>query len=300
MTGGVALLLAVGSTGLSPRFLLLSHGSKRPEAWAQLDVLARDLRAAAQADVVASAVFFGADAEEDGSAAEGTGPTASLDTALRRMLEADAKGAIRVLPFIIGPSRALRVDTPRIVREVVAAHPGATVDVLPCLSAALGGDGVQCLSRGLAEQVQQTIVSERLTRPRVYVCDHGSADPAVAAVRREMAAALGALLGDSVLAVEPAPMERPASLARDSAADDPLLEERLAGLAEPNAEVVVAMAFVSPGRHAGVAGDVATILQEARRARPELAVHMTELLGDSAAIRQLLVASIAAAGGGAR
>lgn len=288
-----AALLALLCSGLADRVVLLSHGSKRPEAGSQLAAIARDLRRAGQADVVAAAVFFGAGADEGG--AGGDGPPAALDVALRRMLAEDGAGAIRVLPFILGPSRALRAEAPRIVRAAIAEHPGARIDVLPCLSDALGGDGIRCLARGMAEQVTRAMRDAQLARPLVLLCDHGSADPAVASVRQRMAALVAALLGDAVLGVEPAPMERPATLARGSEVDDPLLEERLAALGDRSAEVVVAMAFVSPGRHAGGEGDVAAIVRQAQDAQPRLAVHVTELLGDSAAVREMLASSVLAA-----
>ncbi|KAG8464888.1 hypothetical protein KFE25_010256 [Diacronema lutheri] len=286
----------LGAAGLVDRFVLLSHGSRRPEAWAQLDALARELQRAAEVDVVPSAVFFGADGSAGGTGGCVDGapppPPASLDVALRRMLEADAARPIGVLPFVLGPSRALRVEAPRIIRGVLDVHPAARVELLPCLSHALGGDGIRRASRGLADQVQRLIATTQLVRPRVYVCDHGSADAAVAAVRRALAARVAHELGGAVCAVEPAPMERPAALVRGGVADDPLLEERLAALDDVDTAVVVAMAFVSPGRHAGAEGDVASIVRLATAARPQLVVHVTGLLGDAPAARAILADSI--------
>jgi hypothetical protein len=278
------------------RFVLLSHGSRRPDSWAQLRALAAELAAAHPAEVTAAHVFFGsadaADAERGADA-----PPPSLALALRALIEADPARPVVVLPFILGPSRALRAETPRVIREVRASlvpRDGA-VTVLPCLADALDGAGCEAISAGLAAQVERTIAAAGLVRPTVYICDHGSADPAVAGVRRRMVARIGWLLDGRVAAVLAAPMERPERLGVGSAADDPLLEERLAALGPDDAEAVVAMAFLSPGTHAGDAGDVAQIVARATAARPRLRVHATALLGDAAAVRDALSAALRAA-----
>ncbi|KAJ1632962.1 hypothetical protein T492DRAFT_984257 [Pavlovales sp. CCMP2436] len=279
------------------RYVLLAHGSKRADTWVQLDALSGDLRRAGRAEVVAASVFFG----DDSAAEEGGGeprPPASLDALLRRMLAAEPARPIRILPFILGPSRALRAETPRLVREAAATCAAADVEVLPCLADVVDAEGARAVSVGLAEQIERTIAEAGLTRPFVLVCDHGSADAAVAAVRRTMVADVARLLGSAVVGVEPAPMERPSSLARGSEADDPLLEERLAGLCCADAaavEVVVAMAFLSPGRHAGADGDVAEIVARATAGRADLRVHVSELLGDSRAVRRVLARAVGVA-----
>jgi hypothetical protein len=87
-------------------------------------------------------------------------------------------------------------------------------------------------------------------------------------------------------------MERPERLAVGSAADDQLLEERLLGLAPDASHVVVAMAFLSPGRHAGQFGDVAQIVARVGEARPGLRIEVTGLLGDASHVRGLLAEQV--------
>ncbi|HLP10149.1 MAG TPA: CbiX/SirB N-terminal domain-containing protein, partial [Opitutaceae bacterium] len=52
--------------------------------------------------------------------------------------------------------------------------------------------------------------------------------------------------------------------------------------------VVIAMLFLSPGRHAGAEGDVAQLCRAAEAEQPGLAATMTDLLGGDPAVLELL------------
>jgi hypothetical protein len=60
--------------------------------------------------------------------------------------------------------------------------------------------------------------------------------------------------------------------------NDPLLAVRLRTTPFDRGEVVVALQFLSPGKHAGPDGDVARLCAEARGERPELRTHVTETI----------------------
>ena len=51
---------------------------------------------------------------------------------------------------------------------------------------------------------------------------------------------------------------------------------------------MVALLFLSPGRHAGTGGDVEMICEEARRDRSDLRTFLTDPLGEHPAIVDLL------------
>ena len=70
---------------------------------------------------------------------------------------------------------------------------------------------------------------------------------------------------------------------------EPLLE-RVVGGAPPydSGDVVVAMAFVQPGRHAGPGGDVEQSLDAARGRSAGLRTHVTPLLGGSHLVHEVL------------
>jgi sirohydrochlorin ferrochelatase len=66
----------------------------------------------------------------------------------------------------------------------------------------------------------------------------------------------------------------------------PLLADALAALSAHSAspppahtDVVVALLFLSPGRHAGPGGDIAQICGAAEASHPSLCCHLTDLVG---------------------
>jgi len=71
--------------------------------------------------------------------------------------------------------------------------------------------------------------------------------------------------------------------------NEPLLE-KLVGVdpAFSTGDVVVAMAFLQPGRHAGEGGDIAQMLEVARANNPALRTHVTPLLGASPLVHLVL------------
>ena len=69
---------------------------------------------------------------------------------------------------------------------------------------------------------------------------------------------------------------------------NPLLAALLVQEPFDRGDVIAAMLFLSPGRHAGPEGDVAQICRAAEATRPGLRVTMTELLGGHPALIELL------------
>lgn len=94
-------------------------------------------------------------------------------------------------------------------------------------------------------------------------------------------------LGEGALVVSGSSMERREGSEYDF--NEPLLE-RLVGAAPPfdTGDVVVAMAFCLPGRHAGPGGDVAEILEAARVGEPGLRTFTTPLLAAQPLVLELL------------
>ena len=71
--------------------------------------------------------------------------------------------------------------------------------------------------------------------------------------------------------------------------NDPLLVDLLQDRnLVPAGDIVVALLFLSPGRHAGIGGDVEMICEEARRDRSDLRTFLTDPLGEHPAIVDLL------------
>lgn len=163
------------------------------------------------------------------------------------------------VPFFISPQgaigSALFRDLEKLQRELgefdVTFTDGlAAVGVIPAI---------------VADQVRTCIKTSQLTRPPVVVVDHGGPSGESAALRDHLAAEIATTLAADVASVSAASME---------GMHPPLLSNWLQRDTLINRDVVVAPLFLSPGRHAGVDGDLARICQGAP-ARS----HITELVG---------------------
>ncbi len=155
----------------------------------------------------------------------------------------------------------------------------------------LGGLDLR-LARLLANNVRQVMGhTGGLHQPTVVLVDHGSPIPEVAAVRNYVAGQLGALLSEEAGCVTFASMER-----RDGDEyrfNEPLLADLLASRALAGREVILAMLFLSPGRHAGEGGDIAEICEQAMAASPGLNVTSTRLVGEHEGILEILASRVA-------
>ena len=158
-----------------------------------------------------------------------------------------------------------------------------------CQARAEGEDGV---ARALRDGVLATLASAGvpLHAAAVALCDHGSPVPAVGVVRGHLAAQLRALLPAPPRAFSEASMEKREGPA--FAFNDPLLEVLLRAPPFDDGVVVVALAFLSPGKHAGPGGDLVGIAEaaerDAARAGRALRVLFTPLLGASEAVAEVL------------
>jgi hypothetical protein len=182
----------------------------------------------------------------------------------------------RILPLFFGPSRALTDYVPKLVRRLAADLPGLQVAVAPPVIDDATDDRV---ARLLAERVRSTAGRLRTRRPAVVLVDHGSPVAAVAAVRDRVARQLAVHLGGDASAVVAASMERRPE--DDYAFNEPLLER---ALLEPPCgngagDVIVALLFFSPGRHAGPGGDIERICRRGEEAAPGMRVHLAPVIG---------------------
>lgn len=183
-----------------------------------------------------------------------------------------------VLPFFFGPSRALSGYLPERLGEMQEAHPEVQVRIaspLVDLQAPTDLRLARVLRDGVEEQLQQLPAG---SQPSVVLADHGSPIPEVAAVRNVLAGQLGALLEGRVRSVTPASMERREG--DEYRFNEPLLENLLDEPGFNHGPVIVSMLFLSPGKHAGEDGDVATICADAESRNPGLATHITRLAGE--------------------
>lgn len=129
----------------------------------------------------------------------------------------------------------------------------------------------------VAQRILSTLETLALppTTP-VIVVDHGGPSPTSAALRNELAAAVGDLLAGKTGPVVAASME-----GEKHAHNQPVMADQLASAGFDTGDVVIAPLFLSPGRHAGPEGDLAQIARAAedRLALRSLRCHFTELVG---------------------
>ena len=131
-----------------------------------------------------------------------------------------------------------------------------------------------------------TARSQGWTRPKVVLVDHGSPQAAVAEVRNRLGEQVRAELVNEVEALVVASMERREGDAY--AFNEPLLATVLRAPLFNQGKVVIALQFLSPGRHAGPGGDIAEICEAAEKELPALHTRMTEPIAVDARLVALL------------
>ncbi|MDP4558467.1 CbiX/SirB N-terminal domain-containing protein [Halomonas meridiana] len=258
---------------------LVDNGSLRPQATHNLRRVAAALSEQLGETVQAASLLHSnkIPAEEvDGI------PALTLGPAAERSAEAGATEIV-VLPFFFGPSKALTGYLPERMAALQARFPDVTVRVARPLVDELGHNDLR-LTKLLADHVRAQLPENDAAK--VALVDHGSPIPEVTAVRNRLAGQLSVLLGDEVSCVAAASMER-----RDGDEyrfNEPLLEDLLDTPEFSSGHVVLAMLFLSPGRHAGEGGDIAEICAAAEQRHRGLTVATTALVGEHAGIVEIL------------
>lgn len=277
-----------------PLCLLFDNGSLRPASTLALRALARILAARLPARVEAVSLLHSSGVP---AAELGGEPARLLEPALAEFFAREPEGRAVLLPLFFGPSAALTDYVPARMEALRARFPAACMVLADCLVHPERDDAPE-LAVMLADRVRAVIAERSLSRPRVVLVDHGTPQPAVTAVRDFLAAGLAAALGGEVAGVAAASMERRPG--PDYAFNDPLLEDCLRTPPHDGGDVVVALQFLSPGRHAGPDGDVATICRAAEAKRPGLRTFMTGTLSGDARLADILArrfdAAVSAAG----
>lgn len=261
------------------KILLVDNGSLRPQATLNLRRLADELSQASGEAIEAASLLHSykiPPEQLDGRKAVSMGPLAE-QAAVQGVTE------LIILPFFFGPSQALTRYLPGRLAEVQASYPALSVKVaLPLVDSQASLD--LRLAQLLADNVRECITGS--SQPKVVLVDHGSPIPEVTAVRNYLAGQLSVLLAGEVDCVTFASMER-----RDGDAyrfNEPLLEDLLAAPAMAQGEMILAMLFLSPGRHAGEGGDIAEICDQAMAHAPALNVTTTRLVGEHDGILEVL------------
>ncbi len=252
---------------------LLDNGSLEPAATLRL----RDL-AAALSDRIGAVVEPVSLLHSSGVPAEQLGGTRAeiFEPAVVRRAEAGGREFL-IVPLFFGPSRALTEYLPERTRVLSAKFPDLVVRVAPAL---FSPDDAR-LARILADNVRAVAA----TSARVALVDHGSPVRVVTEVREALARQLAHELGDATDVVGCC-MERRPEPAYDF--NEPMLEKLLAREGWNSGDVIVAMQFLLPGRHAGPEGDVAEICRRAEATNSRLRARLTPLVAEHPGLVEIL------------
>lgn len=261
---------------------LFDNGSLRAASTLSLRGMAAELgrRISMRVEPVSLLHSSGVNSEELGGV-----PARLLEPALVEFFSANPSGRAYLSPLFFGPSAALTDYVPVRMAAISTRFPEASVVVAKWLVLPEKGDG-QPMVDILADRVRQTMADRGLIQPAVVLVDHGSPQPAVTAVRDHFGKKLAAALAGEVRCVAVASMERRAG--PEYAFNDPLLADCLRRAPCDRGDVVVALQFLSPGRHAGPDGDVSAICRDAESANPGLRTHMTSTMSGDARLIDML------------
>ena len=175
------------------------------------------------------------------------------------------------IPFFVSPQGAVG-SALREELEVLSAESGGFVfGFTPGLS----DKGV--LGAIVAGRVRETIAAKGLLRPPVVVVDHGGPSRISAELRDGVAADALSRLGHDIRAMAVSSLESPDG--PEFGHNRPLFAEKLGSPGFDRGDVVAAPLFLSPGRHAGPAGDLAAIAAAAEAGNPGLRIHFADLVG---------------------
>jgi sirohydrochlorin ferrochelatase len=258
-----------------PVYLLVDNGSKQAEAILRLRQLAEGLGRHAGERVHPISLQH---ADAIPAEALGGTPAQTLGAFLAGQLREGEREFV-ALPLFFGESRALTAFIPEQLASLRTQYPDLHFRLAPVTYPLPEGD--PRLARIVHDHV-------RAARPvegaKVVLVDHGSPSPRITEVRQAIAADLER---DHGLVVEQAVMERREGPEYDF--NGPLLEQWLVTQAEQGVrQVIIAMLFFLPGRHAGAGGDVDAICRGVIERYPHLSYTITPLVGEHPTLLELL------------
>lgn len=264
-----------------PICILVDNGSLNPEAVLALRRIADNLSRRARLPVFSVGLLHSD--KVDPALLDGSPGQVLLELVNEHL----AKGHrdFLILPFFLGPSRGITQWLPEKLLELRSRFSDLRVKVASCLMGG-EGDGSSVLASVLCSRIREVIDLDNLSRPHVALVDHGTPVPEVSEVRETVAGLARALLGDEISGIVTCCMERRPDPEYDF--NDPLLQDLLLSDSIPEADTVVALLFLAPGRHAGPGGDVDVICRNAILEKPGVRIYLTRPMGEHDQLLDLL------------
>lgn len=189
-----------------------------------------------------------------------------------------------ILPFFLGPSRGITEWLIEKLQDWQKKDSGRTFKILDTLH--LGNEKI--LAHALYLQIEQIRLEKKLEHPHVAMVDHGTPVFEVNQVREKVGVELNSLFLKGGFSFNTCSMERREG--DEFAFNDPLLEQVLAKWGRLGVgQVVLAMFFLLPGRHAGKDGDLVEICNDAEKQFPQMKIFQTVPLGEEKIIFEILM-----------
>jgi len=253
----------------SPCTLLVDNGSHRATSTLNLRRVAGELSEAVGHKVHPVSLLHSTKVD----AADLGGDPAQILEPFLKAKRAEGINSFLVVPLFFGHSAAIYEYIPQRMRELRENWPELEMRLAPCMVDLDDSENTD-VAQILADIVRRKADDEKLVLPGITLVDHGTPRIAVNLVRNFVADQLRTLLGPGFGPVTASSMERRED--EEYAFNEPLLENLL-GNPGYDRDVVLAMLFISPGRHAGPNGDIAEICENSEKQIPGLKTHMSDL-----------------------
>ena len=269
---------------VAPCIILLDNGSIRAASTINLRILAQRLSHISNRVIHPVSLLHSdkiPNSEIDGIPAE------ILEPFLQAKLSEGTTNFL-ILPLFFGKTAAVYEFIPQRLQEISKGHPQLKVRIAPCL-VNVDDDTDQSMAEILSRVVRDKIASESLQLPAVAVVDHGTPRMPVNKVRNLVCRQLRNELRGEFGEVKAASMERREGPEYDF--NKPLLEDLL-GKPGFDRDVVVALLFSSPGRHAGEEGDIARICRQSELLHKGLRVFIADLPSSDKGFVEILAARL--------
>ncbi|MFL2928379.1 MAG: sirohydrochlorin chelatase [Opitutales bacterium] len=263
-----------------PICLLVDNGSLRPEAVLGMRRVAQKL-SSASSFVVRAVSLLHSDKIAPSKLNHENGVT--IETFLASEQGSNEKKLL-VLPFFLGPSRGITEWLREKLKDWEQKKSGRSFKILDTLY--LGNEKI--LAQALDQQIEQVRLENKLPNPHVAMVDHGTPVFEVNQVRERVGMELNKLFLKGDFTFSTCSMERREG--DEFAFNDPLLEQVLAKWGRLGVEqVVLALFFLLPGRHAGKNGDLVEICKDAEKKFPQMKIFQTLPLGEENIIFEILM-----------
>lgn len=241
----------------NPIILLFDNGSLKPEASLKLRDLARNLSDVLSMQVEPVSLLHSCKIDPELLNGE---PATIIRRRFKKAVN-NKERKILCLPLFLGPSLAITDYLQELIQEALALDSEMQIKVAAPLSGWDVHKPDERLATVMKELIEECRANAKRSFKNIVLVDHGSPIKKMAILRNGIAEKVGTLLkGEGVNAtVTACSMEK-----REGDAfsfNDPLLETIPDYLnLEAAEDLLVAMFFLMPGRHAGEGGDVETIL----------------------------------------